>query len=71
MSVAGVIDVEKMLARRAGLMYFVDLHLEVDGGMPVRDAHALGHVVKARLQASRPDIADVMVHLEPAKQKTT
>lgn len=66
-AVPGVKDVEKLLARRSGLMYFVDLHLEVDGAMPVRDAHALGHVVKSRLQASRPDIAGVLIHLEPAK----
>ncbi len=65
-SVEGVVDVEKLLARRSGLMYFVDLHLEVDGSMSVREAHALGHVVKARLKESRPDIADVLIHLEPA-----
>jgi cation diffusion facilitator family transporter len=67
LAVPGVAGVEKLLARRSGLMYFVDLHLEVEGGMPVRDAHALGHDVKAKLQASRPDIADVLIHLEPAR----
>ena len=66
LAVDGVVGVEKLLTRRSGLMYFVDLHLEVDGGMPVRDAHKLGHVVKARMQATRPDVADVLIHLEPA-----
>lgn len=69
MAVPGVAGVEKLLARRSGLMYFVDLHLEVDGSMPVRDAHALGHSVKEKLQASRKDIADVLIHLEPAPRK--
>ncbi len=66
MAVPGVAGVEKLLARRSGLIYFVDLHLEVNGDMSVREAHALGHRVKAHLQAARTDIADVLVHLEPA-----
>jgi cation diffusion facilitator family transporter len=66
LSVPGVAGVEKLLARRSGLMYFVDMHLEVNGKMPVEDAHQIGHNVKATLQASRPDIADVLIHLEPA-----
>jgi cation diffusion facilitator family transporter len=65
LAVPGVAGVEKLLDRRSGLIYFVDLHLEVDGNMPVREAHALGHRVKAHVQAERPDIADVLVHLEP------
>ncbi|HLX61299.1 MAG TPA: cation diffusion facilitator family transporter [Planctomycetota bacterium] len=67
LSVPGVKGVEKLLARRSGLMYFVEMHLEVDPAMPVRDAHALGHAVKARLQQQRKDVADVLIHLEPAK----
>ena len=66
MTVQGVHGVEKLLARRSGLMYFVDLHLEVDGDMPVNTAHAIGHEVKARLQDCRDDVADVLIHLEPA-----
>lgn len=68
LSVPGVAGVEKLLARRSGLIYFVDLHLEVNGDMSVRDAHALGHRVKSHLQAARADIADVLVHLEPAER---
>ncbi len=70
LAMPGVMGVEKLLARRSGLMYFVDLHLEVDGNMPVSVAHTLGHAVKARLKASRPDIADVLIHLEPAGERT-
>lgn len=69
LSVPNVAGVEKLFARRSGLMYFVDMHLEVDGAMPVRDAHDIGHRVKDLLQKSRPDIADVLIHLEPAPKK--
>ena len=66
-SVEGVAGVEKLLARRAGMLYFVDMHLEVDGEMSVRKAHEIGHRVKALLKSKRGDIADVLIHIEPAR----
>jgi cation diffusion facilitator family transporter len=65
LAVPGVTGVEKLLARRAGLHYFVDLHLEVPPEMPVREAHRIGHEVKRRLMEAQPEVADVLVHLEP------
>jgi cation diffusion facilitator family transporter len=64
----GVAGVEKLLARRAGLMYFVDLHLEVAPTMPVSEAHKIGHNVKDRIMKDHEDVADVLVHLEPSKK---
>jgi cation diffusion facilitator family transporter len=66
-SIDGVAGVEKLLARRAGMLYFVDMHLEVDGAMSVRMAHDIGHRVKALLKSKRADIADVLIHIEPAR----
>ena len=61
----GVRRVEKTLARRAGMGYFITLHVEADGHMPLRDAHQLGHVVKDRVMADVPSVLDVIVHMEP------
>lgn len=63
----GVTGVEKLFARRAGLMYFVDLHLEVPPTLPVSEAHRIGHAVKDRILKDHVDVADVLVHLEPGK----
>ena len=63
--VTGVREVEKVQARRAGVGQFVTLHVEADPAMTLRDAHALGHEVKDAVQASLPDILDVLVHMEP------
>ncbi len=68
-TVEGVAGVEKLLARRAGLLYFVDMHLEVDGNMTVHEAHAVSHRVKALLKSRREDLADVLIHIEPAPPK--
>jgi cation diffusion facilitator family transporter len=66
MSVPGVLGVEKRLARKTGLRYHVDLHLEVDPDMTVRTSHEIAHEVKRRVQAELAWVADVLVHVEPA-----
>lgn len=65
-SVEGVLEVEKCLVRKMGLAYYVDLHVGVDGGISVRDGHAIAHQVKDAIQQADSRIADVLVHIEPA-----
>jgi cation diffusion facilitator family transporter len=65
MRVPGVRGVEKSLARKTGLQYHVDLHLEVDPEMTVRASHRIAHDVKTRLQEELSWVADVLVHVEP------
>ena len=43
----------------------MDLHVQVDPRMPIVDAHALGHAVKARVEQSFAGVLDVLVHMEP------
>jgi len=64
-SVPGVRRIEKILARRAGVGYFVALHVEADPAMPLRDAHRLGHDVKDRVIEAVPRVLDALVHMEP------
>ena len=60
-----IAGVDKILGRRAGLHYLIDIHLEVAGQMTVSEAHMLGHQVKDWLMAEMPQIGDVTVHIEP------
>ena len=66
---AGVADVEKCLVRKMGYHYYVDMHVEVDPEMSVRRAHDIAHEVKARVLQEQVNVADVLVHVEPAGQK--
>jgi divalent metal cation (Fe/Co/Zn/Cd) transporter len=66
LGVPGVLGVEKLLVRKTGLEYLVDIHVEVDGAKTVREGHAIGHAVKDRLLQSIVTIKDVLVHIEPA-----
>ncbi len=65
--VAGVSAIEKCRVRKSGLNLFVDIHVEVNGQMQVHKAHAIGHEVKDALMTSSLGIADVLVHIEPAR----
>src|SRR5437016_359370 len=66
-SVPGVIDVEKCRARKMGLDFYVDLHVGVDGKISVHEGHQIAHRVKTAIQQNDSRIADVLVHIEPAR----
>jgi divalent metal cation (Fe/Co/Zn/Cd) transporter len=66
-SVPGVIEIDKSLVRKMGLQFYVDLHIKVDGSISVRDGHHIAHEVKRAIQQTDPRIADVLVHVEPAR----
>jgi cation diffusion facilitator family transporter len=66
-AVPGVGRVEKAYARKTGLQYHVDLHIEVDPLLTVEASHAIAGHVRAALRAELPWVADVLVHVEPAR----
>lgn len=66
MEVPGVQGVEKCFARKTGFQYHVDLHLEVDPNITVRESHEIATQVRIRLKEKLEFIADVLVHVEPA-----
>jgi cation diffusion facilitator family transporter len=66
LGVAGVRGVEKLLVRKTGIEFLVDIHLEVDPEATVRAGHAVGHAVKDHLMRMLPPIKGVLVHIEPA-----
>jgi cation diffusion facilitator family transporter len=65
MAVAGVRGIEKCFARKTGLRYHVDLHLEVDPEMTVRESHDIASAVKNRIKSDLNWVEDVLVHVEP------
>jgi cation diffusion facilitator family transporter len=63
--VDGVIDTEKCFVRKAGLKYFVDLHITVDSQITVKEGHDIAHRLQETLQRRLPQIASVLTHVEP------
>jgi cation diffusion facilitator family transporter len=63
--VPDVAGVEKVLARKLGLRYLIDMHIEVDPAMSVWHSHEVAHAVKDAIRLAMPNVADVLVHIEP------
>ena len=64
-SVPGVEGVDLLRVRQSGLALWVDIHVEVEGDIPVRVGHEIAHLVKDRLLDSDLRILDALVHVEP------
>jgi cation diffusion facilitator family transporter len=61
----GVRKVEKCFVRKTGMVYLVDLHLEVDGNLSVSQGHKIAHDFKDHIMKEVPEISDVLIHIEP------
>lgn len=65
LTVPGALAVEKCFARKTGLRYHVDLHLEVDPDLSVRHSHSLAEEVRNKIKHDLPWVAYVLIHVEP------
>jgi len=65
LSVSGAKGIEKCFARKTGLQWHVDLHLEVDPSMSVYESHEIATEVRIKIKEKLKWVADVLVHVEP------
>ena len=65
LSVDGVLGTDHCLVRKMGFEYFVDLHITVNGRLTVSEGHRMAHTVKNLIMRQKPNVYDVLVHVEP------
>jgi len=65
MTVDGIMATEKLLIRKTGMTYQVELHANVDGNIPVREGHEISHKLKDKLKHDIPELGNVTIHIEP------
>lgn len=65
LAVEGVVAVHDVRARHTGRSLLVQLHVDVDGDLPLRDAHAIGEEVRHDLVHEFDALHEVDVHLDP------
>lgn len=63
--VEGVQGTEKCFVRKTGMTYLVDLHLLVNGNLSVTEGHEISHAAKDALMEQRPELANILIHIEP------
>lgn len=62
----GVIRVDALRSRMFGNKVYVDLTIQVDGDLPLRDAHTVAERVHNNVEQAFQDIKHIMIHLNPA-----
>ncbi len=60
-------EVEKCQVRKMGMKYLVDMHVYVNGNLSVTEGHDIAHNVKDAVRKALPEVADVLIHIEPTK----
>jgi divalent metal cation (Fe/Co/Zn/Cd) transporter len=63
--VEGVRAIEKLMVRKLGADYLVDLHVQADPALLLFDAHVLSGKVKGAIRAAVPAVKGVLIHMEP------
>ncbi|MGZ3901977.1 MAG: cation diffusion facilitator family transporter, partial [Bacteroidia bacterium] len=61
----GVRETEKCFVRKTGMSFHVDLHIVVNGSISVKHGHDIAHELKDHLQRELPQLAGVLIHVEP------
>jgi len=49
----------------------IDLHLEVDANMTVKQAHDVADQIESQIKAADRDVADITVHIESASERVS
>ena len=62
---SGVRGTHKLKVRRHGGEYHVDVHVQAAPNLTLHDAHVLSGKVKSAIRASIPQVAGVLIHMEP------
>jgi cation diffusion facilitator family transporter len=68
LEVEGVLGTEKCQVRKVGMRYYIDLHIEVDGTLSVKEGHDIAHRLKEKLMHEIPEITNVLIHVEPVTE---
>lgn len=61
----GVIDTEKCFVRKAGMKFYIDLHITVNGQISVKEGHNIAHRLKNILGKEIPELSNILIHVEP------
>ncbi len=61
----GVQAIEKVRVRKVAHALLVDLHVQANPQLSLREAHDLSGLVKAHIRETAPAVREVLIHMEP------
>ncbi len=65
-NVQGVIDIDDIKTRQFGAKMYVDVEIQVDGELSLKNAHTIAEDVHATIERSDENIKHCMVHVNPS-----
>ena len=68
-NVPGIEHIHEIRGRRTGQYLIIDLKLDMDPEITVRQSHAIAAEVKRLIFARFPNVGDVMVHINPHEEE--
>lgn len=68
LAVEGVKSVHALRSRRMGGDVFIDLHIMLPEDLSIREGHDISARAKKKILSEAPDVADVIVHMEPYEE---
>ena len=69
LEIEGVKNCHKIRTRGRLDDIHLDLHVEVDGNLTMRDSHHLSHTIQKEITKKFPEVVDIIVHMEPVPGK--
>jgi len=66
----GIADVHAVRIRSSGAVWFVDMHVTMDGNLSLSESHAMTEKIERKVRSILPK-SDVTVHVEPLEMKGT
>ncbi|MDE5669835.1 MAG: cation diffusion facilitator family transporter, partial [Duncaniella sp.] len=68
MSIDGIKNVHNLRTRRIGCTIAADMHVKMDGGMSLSDAHALASRAEGAIKSRFGENTIVTIHMEPISE---
>lgn len=63
-------ECHRIRVRKLGHYLFIDMHVLVSENTPLYDAHKLTEDIENTLKREIPNVADVVIHLEPFEHES-
>jgi len=64
-SVEGAHHPHRTRVRKFGDLLYIDIDIEVDGDLKVKQAHLIAHELERKIHSEIEEVYDIMVHIEP------
>ena len=61
-------EMHKLRTRRVGNVYSIEMHLRMDGNMPLAEAHRHSAMLEQRLRERFGQQTMITIHMEPLKK---